>query len=234
MTSTLTRTFKLSAGILCVIASALVLAEAQSVNIQIIPAPKQLNQIEAKFEMGPGPRIVLADARSAEDRFAAQDFADDLKQAAGVNLKLGGNNARREILIGQIDSPRIQQALRRSGVAVDQTLTNEGYLLVVGSNEVVVAGKSSTGTFYGLQTLKQLVRGEGAGAIIPGVKIADWPTMRWRAVSDDISRGPVPTVDYIKRQIRTEASFKLNMHSFYMEHTFASGSHPLIGPAAGR
>ena len=27
--------------------------------------------------------------------------------------------------------------------------------------------------------------------------------------------------------------FKLNMHSFYMEHTFASESHPLIGPAGG-
>lgn len=233
MTSTLTRTFKLSAAILCLIASAFVFAEAQSPNIQIIPAPKQLNQIEAKFELGPGPRIVLADAKSAKDRFAVQDFADDLRQAAGVNLKLGGNNARREILIGQIDSPRIQQALKRSGVAVDQTLSNEGYLLAVGSNEVVVAGKSSTGTFYGLQTLKQLVRGEGAGAFIPGVKITDWPTMRWRAVSDDISRGPVPTVDYIKRQIRTEASFKLNMHSFYMEHTFAGDSHPLIGPAGG-
>ncbi len=57
--------------------------------------------------------------------------------------------------------------------------------------------------------------------------------MRWRAVSDDISRGPVPTVDYIKRQLRTFAAFKLNMHSFYMEHTFASESHPLIGPAGG-
>ncbi|HEY5075809.1 MAG TPA: family 20 glycosylhydrolase, partial [Pyrinomonadaceae bacterium] len=79
----------------------------------------------------------------------------------------------------------------------------------------------------------QLVRGAGAGAFIPGVKIADWPTMRWRAVSDDISRGPVPTVDYIKRQMRTEAFFKLNMHSFYMEHTFASESQPLIGPAGG-
>lgn len=233
MTSTLTRTLKLGAAILWVMVSAFMLAEAQSANIQVIPAPKQLNQIEAKFELGPGPRIVLADAKSAEDRFAAQDFADDLRQAAAVNLKLGGNNARREILIGQIDSPRIQQGLKRLAVAVDQTLTNEGYLLFVGSNEVVVAGKSSAGTFYGLQTLKQLVRGEGAAAFIPGVKIVDWPTMRWRAVSDDISRGPVPTVDYIKRQIRTEASFKLNMHSFYMEHTFASGSHPLIGPAGG-
>jgi len=55
--------------------------------------------------------------------------------------------------------------------------------------------------------------------------------MRWRGVSDDISRGPVPTVSYIKRQLRTEAMFKLNMHSFYMEHTFASVAHPLIGPA---
>src|SRR5882672_8871867 len=134
MTLTLTRTLNLGAAILCVIASAFVLAEAQSANIQIIPAPKQLNQVEAKFELGPGSRIVLADAKSAEDRFAAQDFADDLRQAAGVNLNLGGNNARREILIGQIDSPRIQQALKRSVVAVDQTLTNEGYLLAVGSN----------------------------------------------------------------------------------------------------
>jgi hexosaminidase len=69
--------------------------------------------------------------------------------------------------------------------------------------------------------------------VVPAFKIADWPTMRWRGVSDDISRGPVPTLEYVKRQIRTEAYFKLNMHSFYMEHTFASESHPLIGPAGG-
>jgi hexosaminidase len=233
MTSTLTRTLNSGAAILCLIASAFVLAEAQSAKIQIIPAPKQLNQSEVKFELGPEARIVFADAKSAEDRFAAQDFADDVREAAGVNLKLGGYGARRAILIGQIDSPRIQQSLKRSGIAWDQTLPDEGYLLAVGLNEVVVAGKSSTGTFYGLQTLKQLVRGEGGDAFIPGVRIVDWPTMRWRAVSDDISRGPVPTVDYIKRQIRTEAFFKLNMHSFYMEHTFQSESHPLIGPAGG-
>src|SRR6266436_4911953 len=232
MTSTLTRTLILSAAIVSVIAFA-VPAAAQSANIQIIPAPKQLNQSEVKFVLGPEARIVLADPKSEEDRFAAQDFADDLRQAAGANLKVGGNSARREILIGKIDSPRIQQALKKSGVALDHTLADEGYVLAVSANEVVVAGKSASGTFYGLQTLKQLVRGDGASALVPAINIADWPTMRWRAVSDDISRGPVPTVDYIKRQIRTEAFFKLNMHSFYMEHTFASESHPLIGPPGG-
>src|SRR6266850_829310 len=232
MTSTLTRTLSLSAAIVCVIASAFVLAAGQPANMQIIPAPKQLIQSEGRFDLGHEARIVLADSRSAEDRFAAQDFADDMKQAAGLSLSIG-NSARRTILIGQIDLPRIQQALKRAGADPGQKLTAEGYVLAVSLNEVVVAGKTSTGTFYGLQTLKQLVRGEGASAFIPGVKIVDWPTMRWRAVSDDISRGTVPTVDYIKRQIRTEAFFKLNMHSFYMEHTFASSEHPLIGPAGG-
>jgi hypothetical protein len=233
MTSTLTRTLNFSVAIICSIAFTFVLTAAQSPNVQIIPEPKQLSQSEGRFVLGPEARVVLADRKSVEDHFAAQDFVDDVKQAAGVNLKFGGNSARREILIGQIDLPKIQEALKRAGADPGQKLTDEGYVLAVGSNEVVVGGKTSIGTFYGVQTLKQLVRGEGADAFIPGVKVIDWPTMRWRAVSDDISRGPVPTVDYIKRQIRTEAFFKLNMHSFYMEHTFASESHPLIGPAGG-
>ena len=84
-----------------------------------------------------------------------------------------------------------------------------------------------------MQTLKQLVRVSRArrlsresGSPI-GRRYAGAP------ISDDISRGPVPTVDYIKRQLRTEAMFKLNMHSFYMEHTFAAAQNPLIGPAGG-
>jgi hexosaminidase len=232
MTTTLTRRLILITGIVFLFAPVFVRAQAQTAKIQIIPAPKQIQTGPGDFAIGRDARIVLADGKSDEDRFAAQDFVDDVKQVAGVTLRLGGN-ARREILIGRIDLPKIQQALKRVNVDLATKLTDEGYVVSVSPNEVVVAGKTSTGTFYGVQTLKQLVRGEGAAAFIPGVKIIDWPTMRWRAVSDDISRGPVPTVDYIKRQIRTEAFFKLNMHSFYMEHTFASESHPLIGPDGG-
>jgi hexosaminidase len=234
MKTTLPRTFVLRIVILGAFAFACVGANAQSPSLQVIPAPKQVSLSEAAgFVIGREARVVLADDKSADDRFAAQDFVDDLRQSAGVNLKIGGSS-RGEILIGLIDLPRIRQALKRGGLdPAVQALTNEGYLLTVQRNQVVVAGKTPSGTFYGLQTLKQMVRGQGEGALLPGINIADWPTMRWRAVSDDISRGPVPTVDYIKRQIRTEAFFKLNMHSFYMEHTFASESHPLIGPAGG-
>ena len=209
------------------------LARGQAADVQVIPAPKQITAGQGSFAIRNDTRVALADGKSAADRFAAQDFIDDLKASSSLSLAVGKGKSRREITLGRIDLPSIAQALKRAGVQTPADLADEGYVLFADAAQVVVAGKTETGTFYGLQTLKQLVRGEGPGASVPAVKIIDWPTMRWRAVSDDISRGPVPTVDYIKRQIRTEAFFKLNMHSFYMEHTFSSESQPLIGPAGG-
>ena len=233
MITTLTRTFLLHAVIVCALACVCGQVGAQSPSVHFIPQAKQSSVTQDAFQLNRGTRVVLADPRSEDDRFAAQDFMDDVKATGGLTLTMGKGRSRHDILIGRVDLPQIQQALKRAAIEAPATMNDEGYLLTVNANEVVIAGKTAAGTFYGLQTLKQLVRGEGASALIPGVNIADWPTMRWRAVSDDISRGPVPTVDYIKRQIRTEAFFKLNMHSFYMEHTFASESHPLIGPAGG-
>jgi hexosaminidase len=178
-------------------------------------------------------RIALANSRSEDDRFAAEDFANDLQETAKLAIRTSTTGARHAILIGNIDLAAMQLALKRFGINVPANLDPEGYVLAVNANEVLVAGKTEAGTFYGLQTLKQLVRGEGAEAFIPAVEIMDWPALRWRGVSDDISRGPVPTVDYIKRQLRTFAAFKLNMHSFYMEQTFSSTTNPLIGPDRG-
>src|ERR1041385_6477203 len=228
---TLTRTF--AWRIVIVGTLALVSAvTAQSQRIQIIPAPKSVETDSGTFAIDRRTRVVLADSKSADSRFAAQDFIDDLKTTAGVPFAIGKGRSH-AILIGELDAPSIAEAVRQSGVTVPGDLSGEGYVLIATADQIVVAGKTTAGTFYGLQTLKQLVRGEGATAFIPSVRIVDWPTMRWRGVSDDISRGPVPTVDYIKKQIRTEAYFKLNMHSFYMEHTFASATHPLIGPEGG-
>jgi N-acetyl-beta-hexosaminidase len=209
------------------------LASAQTPNIQIIPAPRQVNPGEGSFSLTRDTRLILADPKSADDQFAAQDFIDDLKATGDISLSIGKGQTRRDILVGKIDSLPVAQALKLSGAGPAGTLNEEGYVIVANADRVIVAGNTVTGTFYGLQTLKQLVRGNGTTAFIPAVKIVDWPTMRWRGISDDISRGPVPTVDYIKRQIRNLAFFKMNMHSFYMEHTFASETHPLIGPEGG-
>src|ERR1043165_492504 len=229
---TLTRSFTSRIVIVAAFAGACASITAQSSRIQIIPAPKSVETGSGTFQIDRRTRVVLADSKSAGNRFAAQDFIDDLNATAEVPVVIGKGRSR-SILIGELDTPAIGQLIKQNGMTVPTDLSGEGYVLIATADRVIVAGKTETGTFYGVQTLKQIVRGEGAGAFIPAMKIVDWPTMRWRGVSDDISRGPVPTVNYIKRQIRTEAFFKLNMHSFYMEHTFASESHPLIGPEGG-
>ena len=201
--------------------------------IQIIPAPKAVKRTGEAFWLARDVHVVLADVKSEDDRSAAQDFADDLKETAGVTLKVGSGGGKRQILVGSLSNKRVSAAVERAGVDVPADLGEEGYVLAVMSDLIVVAGRSAAGTFYGLQTLKQLVRGEGERAYVQGTRISDWPSMRWRGLSDDISRGPIPTLEYFKRQIRTEAMFKMNMHSLYMEHVFGSTSHPLIAPEGG-
>jgi len=237
MPNTLTRTFAFRLAVIFLGSLLAASTSAQETTpapkVQIIPQPRQWTVTPDKFRFGSGASIALADPRSEEDRFAAQDFIDDVRETAGIVLKIGKGRARQSIVIGTTDLPLIQTALKRAGMESPADLDSEGYVLSVASQEIVIGGKTSAGVFYGLQTLKQLVRGESNEAFIQGIKITDWPAMRWRGVSDDISRGPVPTVDYIKRQLRTFAAFKLNLHSFYMEHTFASAANPLIGPTGG-
>jgi hypothetical protein len=208
-------------------------AQQAGVAVQVIPRPKSLTETGDGFRLTRDVRIVLADPKSEDDRFAAQDFADDLRETAGVSLRVGAGGSKGQILVGPLTSTRVRAAVERAGLSAPQNLGEEGYLLAASAGGVVVAGQTAAGTFYGLQTLKQLVRGDGDAAFVQGVKIADWPSMRWRALSDDISRGPVPTVEYMKRQIRTEAMFKMNMHSLYMEHVLQYASHPLIAPVGG-
>src|SRR5204862_3786344 len=95
---------------------------------------------------------------------------------------------------------------------------------------VTIAGQSAAGVFYGVQTLRQLIQFEQNRMIIPAVSIKDWPTLRWRGVHDDVSRGRIPTVEYMKKQIRTLAEYKINLFSIYMENVFDYKDQPLIAP----
>src|SRR5437867_1759164 len=133
MGTTLTRTLSLRLAIVLTFVFASVVADAQS-NVQVIPAPKQLNAGEGSFPLSRETRVVLADSRSAEDRFAAQDFIDDLKASASLSLSIGGKS-RHEIIIGRIDGPSIAQALQRNAIQVPDKLNDEGYVIASNANQ---------------------------------------------------------------------------------------------------
>jgi hypothetical protein len=102
-----------------------------------------------------------------------------------------------------------------------------------GVGSVVVIAKTTTGFFYGAQTVKQLVRGSGKQMVLLVPTLRDWPAMAHRGLSDDWSRGPLPNMEYVKREIRTLAAFKYNIFSPYFEHTFAYASTPVAAFPGG-
>ncbi len=57
--------------------------------------------------------------------------------------------------------------------------------------------------------------------------------MQYRGLHDDLSRGPIPTLDFQKKLIRTLAAYKVNLYSPYFEHTQQYASNPLLAPPGG-
>jgi hexosaminidase len=109
----------------------------------------------------------------------------------------------------------------------DSSLPAQGYRLVVAPQGVTISSSDSDGAFYAVMTLAQLPVRESGGWVLPCVRISDVPALRWRVLSDDVSRGPLPTMRYFEERIRTIAAFKMNGYSPYMEQVFASPTDPL-------
>lgn len=119
--------------------------------------------------------------------------------------------------------------LKKSLTIHPQQIGEEGYWLVMNDSTRLIAAHTETGLFYGLQTLRQLTRAGFSSSL----EIADWPAFRYRVVMDDISRGPISTVDHIRYQIRRLAEIKVNYLTFYIEHVIKTVSHPDFAPANG-
>ena len=118
-------------------------------------------------------------------------------------------------------------------VRTDPSLAPQAYRLTVASGHASIESADSAGAFYAAMTLAQLPARSAAGWTIPCVRIEDGPALRWRILSDDVSRGPLPTMRYFEERIRTIAAFKMNGYSPYMEHVFVSPTDPLPAPLDG-
>jgi hypothetical protein len=126
------------------------------------------------------------------------------------------------------DAPQPAVSVRVGGAGAPQS-----YRLTVDATAVRVDAADADGAFYALATLAQLARPGLPGVAVPCVRIEDAPALKWRILSDDVSRGPLPAMDYFKRRIRTVASFKMNGYSPYMEHVFVAPGNALPAPLDG-
>src|ERR1700674_1640194 len=202
--------------------------------LKILPAPKEVRIAEGWIVIKPSTTILIS---NPEDRTAAESLQKEIHDRTGMKLSIESATAAPKttghISLGRLTDRGLRSYLESQGVKVGDELGSQGYVIRATDSGVLVAGRTAQGLFYGVQTLRQLLRPEGPGGktlAIPALVIRDWPSMEWRGGSDDISRGPIPTVDYLKMQIRTLAEYKINLLGFNMEHVFDFQTQPLVSP----
>ena len=109
---------------------------------------------------------------------------------------------------------------------------DQSYRLTISKKGVLMEATTETGLFYAEQSLKQLHRyATLTDTEIPCMTILDWPDFKLRGWQDDISRGPIVSMEYLKRLIPQLAECKVNFFTLYTEHTFRTESHPDVAPA---
>ncbi|MEW6507342.1 MAG: glycoside hydrolase family 20 zincin-like fold domain-containing protein [Bacteroidota bacterium] len=205
---------------------------AQEKVLSVIPLPKEYRFFDGSFELSSGS-IVRKFIDEEESVNIVLNEIDSVF-ACIYNKKFFVRDSGAEILIGIPSKNRnFNKLCKALQLIPGKEIGNEGYLLLIEKKRIIVSANSAKGVFYGLQTLKQLIKGSVGTGSIPNVYIKDYPSFEFRGVMDDISRGPIPTLDFVKYQIRRFAELKVNFFSHYVEHVVKTKKHPSIAPDDG-
>lgn len=225
--------FKKYIALLSLIASFQVTILAQQ-SIQLVPNPQKVDFKEGSFLLGEDVLVEIYLNDKEEEAFQFDLLQKEYERSFGGKLVRESNGVKRKIIIGIDGGGRIfNRLIRQHNLEPNDQIGEEGYRLMVSSDQVIISANTKRGAFYGVQTLNQLIRTQRKTGSIPALEIKDWPDMEIRAIMDDISRGPVPTKAYMHQQIERMAEMKINMLTYYTEHVVKTKSHPVFAPEGG-
>ncbi len=193
--------------------------------LPLLPYPQHVQQGNKVFALSAHLRFQTR----ALDKETGARLADHWKRFEETEKKISRSPIT--IIIGILGKDTsFDSSIKTGASGYADRLGKEGYLLIWNNRQKIIAAHTETGLFYALQSLKQLVRAGWSREIF----IADWPSLPHRVVYDDISRGPISTVGYIRQQIERMSELKINGLSFYIEHVVQPVSHPDFAPDSGK
>ncbi len=211
--------------------------------LHLIPMPREVKPAST-LPLTAGIRVECAQPCDPDDAFAIADFKAFMTQRGiAVTDAPGAPHIFVTRFATPIGRSIYRESLPNAGaaakpVAIPPEMHAEGYVILPDANGgrdagLAITAETSAGIFYALQTAKQLVVGDGPSAVLHLATIRDWPAMQYRGLHDDLSRGPVDTLEFQKKLIRTLAAYKANLYSPYFEHTQQYASNPLAAPPGG-
>jgi len=199
----------------------------QAAHRPLVPRPQQIQYGNGKLALK-GIAISLSSNPAPEDRVAADELASALAEITAERVPVVSRTAAHGI------------AFHRTG-AVDALPgpddrpgpdSRESYTLRVSSSSAEIRAPSSAGLYYAVQTIRQLVEETAGEKFLPEVEIHDWPALAYRGFMMDMSHGPLPTEEEIKRQLDFLARWKANQYYFYSEANIELRGYPLINLGA--
>lgn len=187
-------------------------------DIQVVPKPKTEKQLAESFILKDGIKINIAGIKNNDADFTRGLITQSLESK---KIKSQKSNSDKPV-------EGINLILDEKLMLPSQADNNEGYLLTIKEKKIEIRAKSLKGLFYGAISLIQLIENT-QGNKLGGLEISDWPDMKTRGISDDISRGQVSTLDNFKKIIRHLARYKMNVYMPYIEDMIKFDEYPSIG-----
>jgi hexosaminidase len=177
--------------------------KAQEINI--IPKPKMIEKKKGSFILSPSTVIILGDDA---EKATATFFNQHLKTYYGFQIKTVKS--------------AVKNYIRFSTKRFIMPGTEGKYDLSVQSKGIEVSGDTYSGTFYGMQTIIQLLPINHSNTVtknhqlsIPQLLINDEPRFQYRGMHLDVGRHFFPT-SYIKRYIDFLAYHKFNTFHWHL------------------
>lgn len=168
----------------------------------LLPKPRKWKTTEGIFTICYNRAIVVDNSCPPEVYEDAKLFQQVLCESLGFALRITRGSA----CPGDIS------------LRLDEALEAQAYELHINADGIIITGGSACGLFYGMQTLRQMTQQEGC--CLPYTNIQDKPQIEHRGFYHDVTRGRIPTMDYLKKLVDRMAAYKLNQLQLYMEHTF--------------
>lgn len=172
---------------------------AQTINI--IPQPAEIStpKTAAAFVLTKATTISL---ENSSLKNSANFFNDYLKEYYGFTLKIIGHAPNKN---------SITLSLQHNDSAVQ-----EAYSMTVNDNGISITGNDEAGTFYGIQTLIQLLPVQKTASFnVPYVSINDYPRFQYRGMHLDVGRHFFDAA-YIKKYIDYLALHKFNTFHWHL------------------
>lgn len=175
--------------------------------MRLIPQPQKLTMLPGAYRLTYRDRITLEAGCPGEAVEYALLLSREIKTQTGLDVSLD----RRLSGFHPGIHLHLEPSLGAEG-------TDEAYTIDIATTGVTVKGAGCQGLLHAVQTLRQMLRQEGA--MLPCLHLEDAPALPIRGLFYDVTRCRIPTMDFLKELVDKCSFYKLNQLHLYVEHTF--------------